>query len=331
MPTLAEMYDVGLVDLDGVVYVGAHAMKHAADTLQMARVGGMRLAFITNNASRTPGEVAVHLTDLGIGAADDEVVTSAQAGASLLAQHVSPGAKVLVVGGGGLERAVRDLGFRPVHQLDDGPEAVIQGFHPDVGWRLLAEGSYAVASGLPWIATNTDTTIPTARGTAPGNGMLVAAVKAATGRDPVVAGKPAPAIFREAVRQTNAAAPLVIGDRLDTDIEGANRAEIDSLVVLTGISSPTDIVLAPPRLRPTYVGHDLRALHLEAAALCVAAGQTMCGAWTAHVKDRELLLGATTAPQPSALDAIRAACGAVWAADDIDRSSVQSALVAAER
>lgn len=357
MHPLTQSYDVALLDLDGVVYVGAHPVPHAPDALQVARAAGMRLAFVTNNASRPPERVAAHLSEIGVEARPDEVVTSAQAAARLLAEQLPSGSKVLVVGGEGLEVALREQGLIPVSSADDGPVAVVQGFSPQVGWPMLAEGTYAVSSGLPWVATNTDPVVPTARGRAPGNGTLVDAIRTATGREPVVAGKPEPPMHREAMLRSRAERPLVVGDRLDTDIEGANASGADSLLVLTGVTDPIDLVLAPPRLRPTYVGFDLRALRWPAEALSVRAGESKVGDWHAVVDSGTLRIARVTADEvgphgdgaggggvdgdgtgEGGLDALRAACGAAWAAADAaeagngaaaDPASVRAALDAA--
>ena len=349
MTALQDSYDVALLDLDGVVYIGEHAVPHAAEALRAARDAGMRLAFLTNNAARPPDVVAAHLVELGVDASEAEVVTSAQAAARLLADRLPVGSRVLVVGGDGLNAALRERDLVPVSRLDDDPAAVVQGFHPDVGWRLLAEGSYAVASGLPWVASNLDRTVPTARGRAPGNGTLVDAVRAATGREPVVAGKPEPPMHHEAVLRTGADRPLMVGDRLDTDIEGANRVGVDSLLVLTGVTDPIDLVLAAPGSRPTHVGRDLRALQHQAESLVVAAAATMLGRWVAECDAGQLRLrrsdqpgpggsgpaGATPGPgsdsyaSDDGLDALRAMCGAAWVVRTVDESSVRTALAQA--
>lgn len=345
MTALQDSYDVALLDLDGVVYIGEHAVPHAAEALRAARDAGMRLAFLTNNAARPPEVVATHLVELGIDASAAEVVTSAQAAARLLADRLPAGSRVLVVGGDGLNAALRERDLVPVSRLDDDPAAVVQGFHPDVGWRLLAEGSYAVASGLPWVASNLDRTVPTARGRAPGNGTLVDAVRAATGREPVVAGKPEPPMHHEAVLRTGADRPLMVGDRLDTDIEGANRVGVDSLLVLTGVTDPVELVLAAPGLRPTHVGRDLRALQHSPESLVVVAGTTRLGRWLAECDAGRLRLRRSDGPGPGpgpgpsvdsgshssddGLDALRALCGAAWAVQTVDESSVRTALALA--
>jgi HAD superfamily hydrolase (TIGR01450 family) len=257
---LAKLYDTALLDLDGVVYRGQDAVPHAVESLNAAAAAGMRLAYVTNNASRTPEAVAEHLDSLGLPVTPGDVVTAAQAVARMIAEQVPPASRVLVIGGEGLRAALRDHGLQAVDTAADEPVAVVQGYRPDTSWTDLAEAAYAVQSGVPWFAANTDRTMPTSRGIAPGNGALVAAVAAATGTWPQVAGKPEPALHRETMLRTAARRPLVVGDRLDTDIEGANRAGVDSLLVLTGVTDLAGARAAAPEQRPTYIAQDLRAL-----------------------------------------------------------------------
>jgi HAD superfamily hydrolase (TIGR01450 family) len=249
-----------MLDLDGVVYRSRDAVPHAVESLLAAAAAGMRLTYVTNNASRTPEMVAAHLVELGLPATPDEVVTAAQAVARLIAEQVPQGARVLVIGDEGLRVAVSGYGLELVSSADDDPAAVVQGYRPDTSWTDLAEAAYAIERGVPWFAANTDSTMPTARGIAPGNGALVGAVAAATGTWPTVAGKPEPALHRETMIRTGARRPLVVGDRLDTDIEGANRAGVDSLLVLTGVATLEQLRAAPDLHQPTYVARDLRGL-----------------------------------------------------------------------
>jgi glycerol-1-phosphatase len=315
---LAEAYDTALLDLDGVVYVGPAAVPHAAETLARARELGMRLAYVTNNAARTPATVAGHLSDLGVPADPEDVVTSAQAAARLVAERVEPGSAVLVVGGAGLREALVERGLRPVETAEEAA-AVVQGFAPEVSWSQLAEGTYAVARGVPWVASNLDLTIPTARGIAPGNGTLVAAVRTATGVDPAVAGKPELPLHRETIIRTGARAPLVVGDRLDTDIEGANNAGVDSLLVFTGVATPVEVLTAPAPLRPTYLAADLRGLLAAQPAPVPGERGWSCGAWSATVRDGEAQLRRDFGPEGRSAsgadpyDGLRALCAAVWA------------------
>lgn len=251
--------DVLFADLDGVIYTGENAVPHAVEALNSAATT-VRLAYITNNASRTPLAIAEHLNGLGLTVTADDIVASPQAAVKILATLVEPGATILVIGGEGLISEVSDAGFRVTDSAEDNPAAVIQGFAPTVGWVHLAEASFALHRGIPWVATNTDWTIPVARGVAPGNGTLVSAVHLAVGRLPVFAGKPERAIFDYAAERFDAHNALVIGDRLDTDILGANRAGMRSALVLTGIDGPKQVLAASEDHQPTYILSDLREL-----------------------------------------------------------------------
>ena len=273
---LCEAYDVALLDLDGVVYRGDEPVPGAADAIAAARAAGMRMAFVTNNASRTPAAVVARLAEAGVPAGEDEVATAAQATATLLRTLVPPGSRVLVTGGEGLRVAIAGAGFAVVARAGDEPAAVAQGYDPSLTYADLAEAALAVRAGAVWVASNLDATIPTARGELPGNGSLVALVATATGRRPdAAAGKPERALHDEAVRRSGARRPLVVGDRLDTDVEGARRAGCDSLLVLTGVTTRAMLEDAPAHQRPTYVGDDLRALLAPGvrAAFGAAAGR----------------------------------------------------------
>ncbi|MFY0406008.1 HAD-IIA family hydrolase [Solicola sp. PLA-1-18] len=315
---LADAYDVTMLDLDGVVYRGEAAVAGAVEALEVARAS-TTLAYVTNNASRPPQAVAHKLRGLGVPAEDGDVVTSAQAAARMVSEVVPAGSTVLVVGGEGLEAALAELGLRSTRSLDDGPAAVVQGFHPTIGWELLAEGTYAVASGLPWIASNTDMTVPTARGVAPGNGTLVAAIATATGRTPDVAGKPRAPLFDETVLRVGGRHPLMVGDRLDTDIEGANVVGADSLFVLTGVSTLADAVAADPVRRPTYVSADLAGLlHAHPEVAGGQDGSVTCGG-VRVAPDGSVDVG-DAAGAPGATCLLRAALTWGWAQADAGSS-----------
>lgn len=287
---LAVRYDVALLDLDGVVYVGGDEVPGASAALAAAREHRMRLAFVTNNASRPPAVVAEHLTRLGIPASAAEVITSAQAAAHYLAERLPSGSRVLVLGTTGLTEALRERGLVPVATADEDPRAVVQGYSPDADWRMLAEGAVAIRRGLPWVATNLDATVPSPRGPLPGNGSLVAALRHATGAAPVSTGKPDPTMHRETVERSGARRPIVVGDRLDTDIGGANAAGCASLAVLTGVTSPADLLVAPEQYRPTYLAHDLTGLLVPHPAPRVAEGTVDCEGWAARTREGRLHL-----------------------------------------
>ena len=315
---LARRYDVALLDLDGVVYIGADEVPGAAAALAAARREGMRLAFVTNNASRPPRTVAAHLSGLGIPATPSEVITSAQAAAHYLAERLPSGSRVLVVGTTGLVEALTERGLVPVSTADDDPAAVVQGYSADTDWRMLAEGAVAIRRGLPWIATNLDATVPSPRGPLPGNGALVAALQHATGVTPTATGKPDPTMHRETVERSGGRHPLVVGDRLDTDIEGANAVGCASLLVLSGVTTAAALLTAAETYRPGYIARDLGGLLVTHPAPVVAEGRVKCGGWTVTARRDRLHLagsadGSADASRDRGLDALRALCVAAWA------------------
>ena len=321
---LCEAYDVALLDLDGVVYVGGKAIPGASQALRQASAQGMRLAYVTNNASRTPAAVAEILTGFGVAATGEDVVTSAQAAARLLAERLPAGAPVLVVGGMGLRLAVRERGLRPVSTAAERPAAVVQGYNPGISYPLLAEGGRAVAAGALFVGTNADRTLPSAHGQQPGNGALLQVIAYATGQQPLVAGKPEPPLHEESVARTGARHPLVVGDRLDTDIEAAQRVDADSLLVLTGVTGPAEAVLAPANQRPTYLSEGLSGLLEAQPEVSSGPGGFGCGGWTARWTDGgELDLSG----HGSRIDGLRALCAAAWSRDGTGTGTISAAQI----
>lgn len=314
LSTPLDGIDLVLADLDGVVYAGPGALPHAVESLNRAAVG-RELGYITNNASRRDTTVASHLRELGLQTQPADVVTSPQAAMRLLRDRIPSGSLVLVVGGDGLVFEVEKAGFRVTRSADDAPAAVVQGFAPDVGWSQLAEAAYALATpedegGIPWIATNTDWTIPQSRGIAPGNGTLVSAVHTAVGRLATVAGKPERPIFDEAVARFGAAAPLFIGDRLDTDIAGAQAAGIPSALVLTGIDRPKHVLAAPTHSRPDFILGDLRELHEPYPLTRVKGDVTTVGTSSVRIDGADIHI-VSEGDRP--IDLVRAGAAAIWA------------------
>lgn len=306
--SLIGAFDAVLSDLDGVVYAGPEAIPGAVPALLALVPAGVGLGYITNNASRTPEQVAAHLRELGAPATAEQVTGSAQAGAALLAERLPAGSKVLVIGGAALRTEVESRGFNSVASAEDLPDAVIQGFDPALGWRELAEAAFAIHAGALWIATNTDLTIPVARGIAPGNGSLVAAVRNAVGIEPLVAGKPQPAMFRLAAASLDAQRPLVVGDRLDTDILGGNNAGMATAAVLTGIDNVMTILSARTAERPDYLIADLAGLHTAYPQIERNAKGTRCGAATAVLRDGRIEISGDS----NDVDSWRAACALWW-------------------
>jgi len=281
---LDQRYDLAMLDLDGVVYVGPDAVPGAPAHVAAARQAGMRVAFITNNAARTPQAVAEHLRELGVEAEDPDVVTSAQAAARVLVDRLGEGGRVAVLGTDGLEEAVLEAGLTPVHVEDDA-DAVVTGYGPDVRWRHIMRAAVRIRDGLWWVACNTDLTIPTPFGVAPGHGVLVETVQRFSGVEPVVAGKPARPLLDETMRRCGGEHPLMVGDRLDTDIAGAHASGVDSLLVLTGVTGLPELIAAPPEERPTYVARDLGGLSQAHPAPDTDGATVTLGGWTARVSD----------------------------------------------
>lgn len=257
MPRLRDRYEALLLDLDGTLYRGPAVIDGAPEALAG---GTQRLVYVTNNASRSATTVAAHLVQLGYPAAESDVVTSAQAACRLLAERLAPGAEVLVVGSEDLAAEVESAGLKPVRRATETVAAVVQGHSPQTAWPDLAEASYALRAGAVWVAANTDRTLPNERGLAPGNGAMVAALRAATEGEPVVAGKPYPPLLEDALVRAGTRAALVVGDRLDTDISGAQNVDLDSLLVLTGVSTVDDLAGLPEAELPTYIADSLDAL-----------------------------------------------------------------------
>ncbi|MGI8880650.1 MAG: HAD-IIA family hydrolase [Jatrophihabitans sp.] len=313
---LCARYDVALLDLDGVVYVGDGPVPGAPAALTEARRRGMRLAFVTNNAARPASAVATRLAGMGVAADPIDVITSAQTAAHYLADRLPPGSAVLVVGGAGLVEALHERGLRPVASADDDPAAVVQGFAPATDWAMLSEGAVAIGRGVPWIATNTDSTVPSDRGPLPGNGSLVAALREATGYEPTVTGKPQPTMHRETLERTGAVTPLVVGDRLDTDIEGAHAVGCPSLLVLSGVTDIHTLLAAAPGQRPTYLGRDVSALLHAHPATTLDRASSRCGRWQATARPAGIELAAAAADEAAGadgLDAVRALAAQAWA------------------
>lgn len=323
---LVEQHDAVLLDLDGVVYRGAHAVPHAPEAIAALRRRGVNVMYVTNNANRPPATVSDHLTDIGIPTEPHEVTTAAQAAAGLVADEHAPGTRVLVVGGAGLREALTEVGMTVVESADDDPAVVVQGFAPDVGWQQLSEALLAIDRGAEHIASNLDATIPLERGIAIGNGSLVAALVNATGRHPRSTGKPQPAIFHQAAQRAGARRPLVVGDRLDTDLEGARAAGYPGLHVLTGVDGPAELLRCAPARRPSLLALDLRGLLVPHPPVRRDGDRWVCAdavAWVEGAPGEAVVVLRTGDGERRVqgevvldLDELRAACAAAWAASD---------------
>jgi glycerol 3-phosphatase-2 len=320
--SLVGEHDCLMLDLDGTVFRGSEPTPGAVEVLSAI---GIRTLFLTNNASRSPEEVAQHLRELGFAVGSSDVVTSAQSAAHAIGRQLAPGSKVLVVGTDSLAAEINRVGLRPVRSYGDAPVAVVQGHSPHTSWADLAEAALAIRDGALWTATNADLTLPSERGLLPGNGSMVAALGAATGAEPDVVGKPGPAMIRDAMALSNFRAPLLVGDRLDTDIAGANTAGLPSVLVLTGVSTAADVLRAEAAQRPTYLARDLRCLRQPAESLRIAPQP----GWRVDIVETTATL--TSTGQSDALSGVRTVIDAIWssqastvlAGDDEARDALQ--------
>jgi HAD superfamily hydrolase (TIGR01450 family) len=294
--SLATAYDLLMFDLDGVVYVDGRAVEHAAESIAAARRGSTHVAFITNNASRTPEQVSSHLTELGVSAEPEDVVTSSQAAARLLRDAHGEQAPIACLGADGLVEALREAGLEPVEVGDERAVAIVSGYAPEIRWRVIMRAATLIRNGLPWTATNTDLTLPTGDGLAPGHGLLVRLISEFADVEPVVAGKPERPLLDETRRRVQGEHPLMVGDRLDTDISGAHNAQVDSLLVMTGVTSLADLVSAPPDQRPTWVGHDLTALGRAGVQAAREDDRWNADGWSATVDDGRVEMEGTGSP-----------------------------------
>lgn len=330
---LFERYRGIVCDLDGVVYRGHEAVPHAVEALETVRAAGVGIAYATNNASRTPQEVCEQLHGLGLTLEVGNVLTSAQASARHLAGVLAAGSRVLAIGGAGVRLALTESGLVPILPADvaaahatknsaEPVQAVLQGLSADVTWSDLSEGAYAIQDGALWVATNGDTTLPTHRGLAPGNGALVSTIRRAVQTDPHVVGKPEAPLYLVCaeVLGCEPAATLAVGDRLDTDMAGAAKAGMDGLYVRTGVSRPRDVALADPAIRPRYLAADLRGLTQEYVDPDVVSdGDTVsatCGGAQVRVGS-EVSLNEDGTPS----ERLRAFVAAIWAAQAVDAST----------
>lgn len=289
---LVERHDLFMFDLDGVIYVGADAVAGVPEVLRRMTEVGVGTAFVTNNASRPTSVVAEHLRSLGIACQDEDVVNSAQAAAALVAASHPAGSTVLVVGGPGLVAAVEEVGLvATTDAQDENVVEVLTGYGPDVVWKDVMAGAARIRGGLPWTASNTDRTFPTAVGPLPGHGLLVALIQEYSGVTPRVAGKPERPLLDATVARRAATRPVMVGDRLDTDIEGGRNAEVDTILVLTGVTGLQEIVSAAPRLRPDFICPTLSSVfEAQPAPSRAPDGQHVLGGWSGYVEEGALVV-----------------------------------------
>lgn len=323
MTALIDRYDLTLFDLDGVVYRGPEAVPGVVPALAELRRRGLPLGFVTNAAGHAPSSVAERLTGLGIPTTAADVITSAQVGATLLRERHGEGARIMVVGGAGVESAVVAAGMLPVASIDDDPVGLLQGGGASPIWERITEAVLAIHQGIDWVATNDDRAVPTQRGLVPANGAAVAAITYSTGQPPVVAGKPHPPLFKAALARHSASAPIFVGDRLDTDIAGARGVGLDCMLSLSGSHGPRDLLAAVPAQRPTHIGDNLAALLEPMLEVRSTAEAVIVGDARATVRD-----GVLEVHGGSRLESVWAAAHMMWQETDAGRTADASEFLA---
>ena len=319
-----DQFETLLLDLDGVIYEGNNKIVDAVESITTLSETGIKVGYVTNNSSRKPETIADQLRGFGLTLSAEKIISSAQAGVELLERMIPAGSKVLVVGGEGLRFEVVNAGFELVKLSDDMPAAVIQGFAPDVGWNDLAEASYSIQGGAKWVATNQDWTIPREKGLAPGNGTLVSAVHTAVGQLPVVAGKPERAIFETAMRKFATKSAIYVGDRLDTDVVGANKAGLGSGLVMTGVTTRKELLAAKADLRPKFILGTLKDLLSPYREPVKTKRGYKLGDAEVELLGEKVVV---SFGDPASLDALKAACLTIWnCGTPIHLLDVESAL-----
>lgn len=315
MSPLIDQFDAALVDLDGVIYLGAKPVPGAPAALADLRRRGVPIGFVTNNAARPRAEVAAHLQTLGIEAGAGDIVTSAQSVAAVMANMLPASSPVLVVGTQALRDEVANRGFRLVDDWRNGPVAVVQGLDPSVSWERLTAAAHAIQRGARWFATNLDINRPTDLGLEPGTGAQVAVVSTCVdaGLRPEVSGKPYPPLLTETMRRLDASRPIFVGDRLDTDVQGAHNVGISSLWVCTGSHTAHDLLHAGQTQRPSYIGFDVQALLRPPRVAQLHDGRAVCREQTVEVRGGKVqLLGSVPADREAQLDVLWALVNLAW-------------------
>ncbi len=259
-----------IIDMDGVLWHGEQPMPGLTDFFQTLRDQQIPFILATNNASLTQEQYVTKLALMGVEVTREEILTSSMATALYLSEHNNPAnSRVFVIGEDGARQPLIERGFTltALYELNDdktnpnkGADIVVCGMDKTLSWDKLATATLNIRAGAQFIGTNADTTLPTERGLTHGNGAILAALTAATGVTPTIIGKPEPIIYQQALTLlgTDPAQTVAIGDRLETDILGAVRTGIRSLMVLSGVSTEEDITAAD--YQPTWVMPDIRAV-----------------------------------------------------------------------
>ena len=241
-----------IIDMDGVLWRGGVPLPGIREAFARFRELQIPLVLATNNATQTFERVQARMAEARIAIESDEVLTAAAGTARFLVQHVEPGSAVYAIGDTALREALIEAGYS-VQASGEDVAAVVVGIDWALTWDKLAEATYALRDGALFLGTNPDVSFPTERGIAPGNGATLAALQAATGREPLIFGKPEPHLYAAALELmgTEPARTVAVGDRLETDILGGQRAGMPTALVLTGVTSAKQV--SGSEIKPDWV------------------------------------------------------------------------------
>ena len=244
-----KQYKGYLIDLDGTMYRGSEEIAEAAGFIGKLKERKIPYLFVTNNSSRTPQQVAVKLRQFGIHAEDDQVFTTSMATANFIAERKAD-ASIFVIGEEGIQTALTEKGFKLVEET---PDFVVVGIDRSIDYEKLTKACLAVRNGATFISTNADIALPTERGLQPGNGAITAVVTVSTQVQPIFIGKPESVIIEQALKVLGVAKDevIMVGDNYDTDILAGMNAEMDTLLVHTGVT--TKELLKQYEKQPTFV------------------------------------------------------------------------------
>lgn len=253
-----------IMDMDGVLWHGDTPLPGLVDYFDLLSESGINYVLATNNATKTAAQYVQKLARFGIDVADDRILTSAEATAAFLGHEHAPGTAVYVVGDDGLHEAIAAHNFRIIGpaQVRAGEIApvVVVGLSKAATYEDLAMAAHLIEKGARFVGTNPDTSFPSEIGPLPGAGALLAAVEVSTGVTPLVIGKPGPVMFEEAITRLGGEADTIamIGDRLSTDIAGANKVGLRTILVLSGISTRAEAEQGG--IKPDYIFDDITAV-----------------------------------------------------------------------
>jgi 4-nitrophenyl phosphatase len=258
-----------ILDMDGVLWTGNTPMPGLADFFAVLERAKLGFVLATNNASGTASKYRQKLAGFGLEIAEDRILTSAEATAEFLGERYQSGTEVYVVGADGLHEAMTARGYRVITPSEvkrgASAELVVAGFNREVTYDDLAMGALLVHRGAAFYGTNPDPSYPSELGPLPGAGALLSVISTTTGVDPIVIGKPGPAIFRQAVERLGGSKhnTAMVGDRLSTDIAGGANAGLQTILLLSGVSSRADLVDCPTK--PDFIFEDIGELtcHLK--------------------------------------------------------------------